>query len=207
VGAAADRDRHRVRPPGGLLRRRRGVGAQPALRSLVPLRARAGQRREKWNRLLRFRALPRRSFQIAAYRRISARISDHGRLSRRSEVPASGHIFCPLVSEMGLIAMQKVEGSNPFSRFARNLALGRDFVVSGGAKGKWNHPLLSPLFWAPVPEMTPMRADSADFARFRLALRQRRSYGRRAKAPRGRHRSRDFDARRTVLAVAPPGRH
>jgi len=60
---------------------------------------------------------------------------------------------------MGLIAMQKVEGSNPFSRFERDLALGRDFVVSEGAKGKWNHPLLSPPFWALVPKMTPMRAD------------------------------------------------
>jgi hypothetical protein len=66
--------------------------------------------------------------------------------------------------------MQKVEGSNPFSRFARDLAPGRDFVVSGGVKGKWNHPLL--------------------FAgRFRLALRQRRSYSPRAdisKVPRRR---------------------
>jgi hypothetical protein len=59
--------------------------------------------------------------------------------------------------EVGLIAMQKVEGSNPFSRFARNLALGWDFVVYGGASGI-----------------------SGDSARFRLALGQRRSYGRRA---------------------------
>jgi len=44
--------------------------------------------------------------------------------------------FAGLVSEMGLIAMQKVESSNLFSRFARNLALGRDFVVYGGALGK-----------------------------------------------------------------------
>jgi hypothetical protein len=31
-----------------------------------------------------------------------------------------------------LIAMQKVEGSNPFSRFNRNPALQRDFVVQAG---------------------------------------------------------------------------
>ena len=82
--------------------------------------------------------------------------------------------------------MQKVEGSNPFSRFARDLALGRDFVVYGGANGKWNHPLLSPPFCALSPKMEAMRAD---FTRFRLALRQRRSYGRRAdisKCPRRR---------------------
>lgn len=38
---------------------------------------------------------------------------------------------------MGLIAMQKVESSNLFSRFARDLALGRDFVAYGGV-----HPLM-----------------------------------------------------------------
>src|SRR6476659_4821825 len=59
----------------------------------------------------------------------------------------------------GPLAMQKVVGSNPISRFARDLALGRDFVASGGAKGKWNPPLLSPPFWALVPKMTPMRGD------------------------------------------------
>jgi hypothetical protein len=46
-----------------------------------------------------------------------------------------------------VIAMQKVEGSNPFSRFSRNPALGRDFVVYGGAKGKWG--------------LTPIPPDSA----------------------------------------------
>jgi hypothetical protein len=90
----------------------------------------------KSNRPLAFRALLRRSSQITAYRRISARIADCGRLPRRCETPASGHIRCPLVSETGLIAMQKVESSNLFSRFTRNLALGRDFVVYRGASGK-----------------------------------------------------------------------
>ncbi len=32
------------------------------------------------------------------------------------------------------IAMQKVVGSNPISRFARDLALGRDFVVQAGIR-------------------------------------------------------------------------
>ena len=40
--------------------------------------------------------------------------------------------------------MQKVVGSNPISRFSRNPALGRDFVVQAGANGKSNHPLISP---------------------------------------------------------------
>jgi hypothetical protein len=36
------------------------------------------------------------------------------------------HIHCPLVSETGLIAMQKVVGSNPISRFEVNpLHMGR----------------------------------------------------------------------------------
>jgi hypothetical protein len=64
-----------------------------------------------------FRAEVPKSLHIGAYPR---RIADRGRLPRRCEAPASGHIYCPLVSEMGLIAMQKVEGSNPFSRFFAN---------------------------------------------------------------------------------------
>jgi hypothetical protein len=55
--------------------------------------------------------------------------------------------------------MQKVVGSNPISRFSRNPALGRDFVVQAGANGKSNHPLISPPFWALVPKLTPMRSD------------------------------------------------
>jgi hypothetical protein len=46
--------------------------------------------------------------------------------------------------------MQKVEGSNPFSRFTRNPALQRDFVVQAGISG--------------------------DSPRFRLAFGQQRSY-------------------------------
>ena len=48
------------------------------------------------------------------------RIPDPSRLTSRYEIPASGHIHWPLVSEMGLIAMQKVVGSNPISRFFAN---------------------------------------------------------------------------------------
>jgi hypothetical protein len=54
----------------------------------------------------------------------------------RYKIPANNHIRCRSGLEGSLIAMQKVEGSNPFSRFARNLALGRDFVVYEGARGK-----------------------------------------------------------------------
>jgi hypothetical protein len=52
-----------------------------------------------------------------------------GPLKRLYEIPANKHIGRRSAVEVGLIAMQKVEGSNPFSRFLRNLALGRDFVV------------------------------------------------------------------------------
>jgi hypothetical protein len=69
------------------------------------------------NRRLRFRALLRRSSQIAAYRRISARIPDRGRLPRRYKTPARDHVRFALASETGVIAMQKVVGSNPISRF------------------------------------------------------------------------------------------
>jgi hypothetical protein len=72
------------------------------------------------NRHLGFRALMRTSARMAAYRCISARIPDRGCLQRRYEIPANRHIRCRSGLEVGLIAMQKVEGSNPFSRFASN---------------------------------------------------------------------------------------
>jgi hypothetical protein len=55
-----------------------------------------------------------KSLHIGAYPRVLL-IAD--RLPRRNETPASGHIRWPPASKTGLIAMQKVEGSNPFSRF------------------------------------------------------------------------------------------
>lgn len=79
-------------------------------------------------------------FQIAAYRCISTRIAGRGRLPRCYEIPASGYIRGARVSETGLIAMQKVVGSNPISRFERDLALQRDFVVHGGAGGSGTIP-------------------------------------------------------------------
>jgi hypothetical protein len=60
----------------------------------------------------------RRSSQIAAYRRISTRIPDRGRPSRHYETPASRYIRGARLSQTFLIAMQKVEGSNPLRRFA-----------------------------------------------------------------------------------------
>jgi hypothetical protein len=55
--------------------------------------------------------------------------------------------------------MQKVEGSNPFSRF---FAIALHVGGSGPAREpetKSNHPRISPPFQALVPEMTPMRGD------------------------------------------------
>jgi hypothetical protein len=97
--------------------------------------------RRKSNRPLAFRALLRRSSQIAAYRRTSARIADRSRLLRRDETPASGHIHRRLVSEMGLIAMQKVVGSNPISRFASNPYK----WASRPSRGKSNHRRFRPI--------------------------------------------------------------
>jgi hypothetical protein len=63
---------------------------------------------------------------MAAYWRISARIPDFGRPQCRHEAPANEHIRCRSGLEVDLIAMQKVEGSNPFSRFFANpLQVGR----------------------------------------------------------------------------------
>jgi hypothetical protein len=73
--------------------------------------------RQRSNRALGFRALLRRSSQIAAYRRISGRISERTHLPAHYEIPASCYIRGARLLEIGVIAMQKVEGSNPFSRF------------------------------------------------------------------------------------------
>lgn len=100
------------------------------------------------NHHLGFRALLRRSSQIASYRRISARIPDRGRLPPRYKTPASSHIHRPLVSKTGVIAMQKVEGSNPFSRFASILPQ----TTASAFAGKSNHRRRACLIWpASVP--------------------------------------------------------
>jgi hypothetical protein len=53
---------------------------------------------------------------------------DRGRLRCRYETPATEHIRCQPRSKAGLIAMQKVEGSNPFSRFPQKPRFGGVFV-------------------------------------------------------------------------------
>src|SRR4051795_13088356 len=55
--------------------------------------------------------------------------------------------------------MQKVEGSNPFSRFASNPPHVGGLVPAMAAETRSNHPRISPPFQALVPEMTPMRGD------------------------------------------------
>jgi hypothetical protein len=55
--------------------------------------------------------------------------------------------------------MQKVEGSNPFSRFF-TIALHAGRLISPQvAEIKWNHPRILPAFQALVPEMPWMLAD------------------------------------------------
>jgi hypothetical protein len=55
--------------------------------------------------------------------------------------------------------MQKVVGSNPISRFFRNVLHVGGSGSARVAETKWNHPHISPPFWALVPKMTQMRAD------------------------------------------------
>jgi uncharacterized protein (DUF433 family) len=63
--------------------------------------------------------------------------------------------------------MQKVEGSNPFSRFFANALRVGGLGSARIAETKWNHPRISPPFWALVPKMEAIRDD---FGRFQLAL-------------------------------------
>ena len=55
--------------------------------------------------------------------------------------------------------MQKVEGSNPFSRLFGNALHVGGLGSTGEPETKWNHPRISPPFWALVPKMTPMGGD------------------------------------------------
>jgi hypothetical protein len=77
-------------------------------------------------------------------RRISPHIRTYfliATVCRASTKPLQAAIFhCALSSKTDLIAMQKVEGSNPFSRFTRDLALERDFVVLEAPKGNGTIP-------------------------------------------------------------------
>jgi hypothetical protein len=49
---------------------------------------------------------------------------------------------------MGLIAMQKVVGSNPISRFFANPLHVGGWGLAREPETKWNHPRISPPFWA-----------------------------------------------------------
>jgi hypothetical protein len=55
--------------------------------------------------------------------------------------------------------MQKVEGSNPFSRFFANPLHVGGLLSAQDAESKWNHPRISPPFWELVPKMPRMRTD------------------------------------------------
>jgi hypothetical protein len=125
-----------VEPLGGQGTARTETGGSPWL----------GDPKLKWNRSSQFRELLRRSSQIAAHRRISARIADRGRLPRRYGIPASGHNRRSPASEMGLIAMQKVVGSNPISRFFANRLHRGGSAWARVCRINWNHPRISPTF-------------------------------------------------------------
>jgi hypothetical protein len=80
-------------------------------------------------------------------------------LGLRYETPATEHIRCRSGLEVGLIAMQKVVGSNPISRFFRNALHVGDLGPALLVETKSNHPRISPPFWALAPKMTRMRGD------------------------------------------------
>jgi hypothetical protein len=60
---------------------------------------------------------------------------------------------------MVLVAMQKVEGSNPFSRFFANALHVGGLDPARVAETRLNHPRIPPPFWALVPKATRMRGD------------------------------------------------
>jgi hypothetical protein len=77
---------------------------------------------------------------MAAYRRTSKRIEAviADCVVRRS--PANRWIPARKSSEAGIVAMQKVEGSNPFSRFFENALHVGGLASARVAEIKWNHP-------------------------------------------------------------------
>ena len=86
------------------------------------------------------------SARNAAYRRISERIVYCGRLPNPYEIPANRCIPFPPASVTGLIAMQKVVGSNPISRFSGMPCTWGGSPPTGESGTKSNHPRISPLF-------------------------------------------------------------
>jgi hypothetical protein len=81
------------------------------------------------------RALLAGSARNAAYRSTFAHIDGGGVLRVICKFPANPIVLIRQSSEGGVIAMQKVVGSNPFSRFARKPARGAGFRVSGVGRG------------------------------------------------------------------------
>ena len=143
------------------------------------------------------------SGQKCPKRRISAHI--HAYQRRRAPIAPPEDILqidgfgCCADQKPGLIAMQKVVGSNPISRFfvmCRDICL-RCRDTSHNARtpsaaslripcawgrlafpGNIKPPPHIASIWALVPKMTPIRGDCGDFGRFRLAFAWRRSHGR-----------------------------
>jgi hypothetical protein len=83
-----------------------------------------------------------------------------GRLQRRYETPVTGHIRHRPESAMGLIAMQKVVGSNPISRFFANALHVGGFGSAWEPETKSNHPRISPLFQALIRTSARNRPDA-----------------------------------------------
>ena len=87
------------------------------------------------NRHLGFRALVRTSARNRAYRRISLHIASPGRPPQWREIPVKRYIRDARHSEIGVVAMQKVEGSNPFSRLIGSPLPERASAFSGLGEG------------------------------------------------------------------------
>ena len=92
-----------------------GADGHPPMRFGTVMTALSLCPRRKSNRPLASRALLRRS-------------------DRQMGSPCKSPYSLPVVFGESLIAMQKVEGSNPISRLARDLALGRDFVAARASR-------------------------------------------------------------------------
>jgi hypothetical protein len=122
---------------------------------------------------------------MAAYRRISARILGRGGLRHSYEIPANEHIRSPPGSKTVLIAMQKVEGSNPISRFASNPCK------------RASQPSRR---LAPIPPRFGQAAELSSPA-------PRHKWPRGCGTPRAWHRSQRLRCGRNGIAVAPPGQH
>lgn len=108
--------------------------------------------------------------------------------------------WCCIHQRAGLIAMQKVEGSNPFSRFFGNALHVGIFAFAEVREIQSNHPLFPRPFWARVRRFRPIPPRFSPAAELRSPGRHKPKCPGGAETPGAGTEENAFDASETLLA-------